>query len=866
MKNLFAALGVGAAILASLHADRVFSTFDPAADPLTRDLNLRFDTNSVATDDFFSPTLLFSADGKRCFVNFPGSASVVVFDPSTMAAVATLPVGDNPALMAMTPDKSTIAVANIHLADKIPVNKRLGSVSLVDVETLQVRTVPFEKVDFGLGSNIVFTPDGSVGFVASTGSDEIVRFRLPDGAEVPPRLKLPGGSRPARLTMAHNGSFFTVVNVADQQFSTTPDSVAIVDVAEFKVRATVSPKEPHDFLATHNITLSRDDRMGIIGDDASKGQDFDVAYVFDTSTGEVLKRIELLGTATGFTALTPDGTRFVVVDRFDVSFISSETLELVAQLSPTNVAFGTGTNIVFTADSSFAYLADPFNNRVYGVDLTTYAPTVEVPVGAGREPMAIALTPDEQRLAVLNFQANTIDFIGKTFGFVAPRFYSGGDRFTGVVLANTGRDPANVRLQARHSSGAVFEDIDITEDVVEIVNPASVDLEPGQQIVGAAGQFFENDPAENPIDGWISIDSTDGDLIGSLVIGDFSGRRLTAANMDRQGASSFVIPIVRQNDDFSTEIVLANSNLKTADVQVRLKDAEGNLVVEIPIAVPAGGVTSGKLVSDDPEVPDLLPEAAGLEGAYLEVTSSLPVSGLAFYETSTSLSALPALKTSSDPIAAGVELVAPQVALLAGFKTVLSCANPTDQAADLVLTLLGDNGQTLAGPKGISLAPAQATATDLAEFFALSGSAPVSGWLKVSSNNARIAAAVEIFSFDGRTLSTFPLAASSGSDFHFAHLAQTDGFITSIALANPNPQPAQAVVDLLATDGNLLGSASVLLAPDGHFSNTLASLFGAVSAAGARIRVRSSARLAGLEFFFHPEMETLAVVLPQSVR
>ena len=870
MKRLLIPLWVAGLIFVSVFAERVFNTFDPSLDSLTQPLNLKFDTNSVVADNFFSPRLLFSADGSRCFVNFPGSDSVLVFDPATMAAIATLPVGRNPALLAMTPDQRTIVVANVHLADKIPVNKQIGSLSFIDIQTLSVQTVSLTKVDLSLGSNIVFTPDGSTGYVASTGTDEIVRFRVQERAEVPPRLKLPGGSRPVGLTMAHNGSFFTVINVADQQFSTIDDSISIVNTGTFQVRTTILPKEAHDFVGTHNIALTQDDRKGIIGDHAGGGAELDVAYIFDTGSGEILKRVAL-GTETNFTAVTPDNSRFVVVDLFGVSVLSTDTYEVLADLRPVLAGFSRAANVAFTADSSTAYVASVAEDLVYGIDLRTYGMPVTVAVGkdpatVADGPLVVTLSPDEKRLTVLNFGSNTIDFVGKTFAFAIPRFYSTGLRLTGIILDNVGTEPANVRLTARSGFGTPLTDSPVTTGRVELINPGVVDLAPGQQVGDTSTAFFLNDLSLDPIDGWISGDSTQRDVIGSFEIGDYSGRKLNGANFNRP-ALSFTFPVVRQNDEFSTELVVANPNANDASVTVDLFDSAGTKLASAPLGVSGDGFISRKLKSDDvAAVADLFTQAVGLEGGYMALTSTIPVHALTIYESATGLSVLPGIERTAVDVAAGEQLVAPEVRLQGGFRTVVSLVNSTGQDAYILLNLFGNDGRALAAPQPVSLANTQAVAFDLAELFGLTGSVPLSGWLQVASTSAGIAASADIFAFDGLAISSYPLVVNSGTDFHFAHLAPDGGYSTTLALVNPGPGTALVAVDVYGNGSEPVASRQFTLEPGGRVSGLLDAIAGPSAGAGVRIRVRSTIPLAGLEFFGNPDLETLSVVLPQSLQ
>ncbi|HEY2933912.1 MAG TPA: hypothetical protein VGK99_19410 [Acidobacteriota bacterium] len=865
MKCFFVSLFLLASLAVFAHADRVASTFDPSAAGLT----LKFDTNTVLTDNFYSPSIVFSPDGKKAFVNFPGSDSVEVFNAETMEPIATLAVGKNPASLSLTPDGKTIAVVNTHLADKLTASQNLGSISFIDVETLAVRTVTPVKVDFSLGSNMVFTPDGKSGFVASTGSDEILRLNIPEGTEAA-RLKLPTGTRPVSLTMAHDGSFFTSVNVSDQQFSTTKDSISIIEVSGFKLRASVAPTEVHDFLGTHRVALTLDDSKGIVSDDGNKGLlSVDVVYIFDTKTGSVLKRLPV-GIDTFDSALVPDGSRFVVVSSFGISFISTESLEIVKEVVPPGASFTSGTNIVFSSDSKTAYIASPSNDLFFRIDLDSYAVVGQVNVGKNKEtfedtPFQVALTPDEQRVAVLNFGSNTVDFVVRTFLFAIPRFYADANRFTGLTLVNVGPKPMNLRLEALSLGGVPFADDKQTTDRVEVVNPIDVDLPPGQQLAGLASDIFQNNPSTDAEEGWVLIDSTQKELVGFFQIGDNSGKKLDGASLTSKGQLVSLLPVVRQNDKRTTELMILNFSFNGATATVELYDNEGTLVRSTDIQLPGSGLAS-RILQSSAGTNDLFPEALNLDGAYLIIKGSLPLSVLGVYDTAETLSVLPAMAIpASDP--AGVKLVAPEVAVSGGFKTVVSLVNQSGGDAEFTFTLLNNAGEPIVDSKTITIGDKKSANLDLAELFALTGDVPLSGWLRVVSSNAGILGAVEVSGFDERAASASPLTATSGTDFHLPYIAQGDGFGTGIVLVNPGDVAANVKIDVLDSAGVQIGiTKDVTLAPNSRLSELVSTLLGLVSQVGGRLRVRSDVPIVGLEIFYDSQAPSLSVIQPQSVQ
>ncbi|MEE8349697.1 MAG: hypothetical protein V3R94_09015, partial [Acidobacteriota bacterium] len=275
-------------LFSSLRGQRIVTTIDLD----TLDENLRFDTNNVpipnsvsgTTNDLnFSPNVVFSLDSSKAFVSIPGSNKVLVLDPlsgSPLAPQPLLEVGENPALMALTPDGSKLCVVSLFLEDNLPVagdlfqGKEIGSIAIIDVETLQVQVLDLTEVFFSVGNNIVFSEDGKTGYIASSGTDQLLRFDVDSATEITPRLDLTAGTRPTSLNMAPDYSFITVVLIGSSFLPQleTPDSILIVDPDSFTGTNTIVPtaaddlRIPHNLVVSNTLAISTDGQFGLIGD------------------------------------------------------------------------------------------------------------------------------------------------------------------------------------------------------------------------------------------------------------------------------------------------------------------------------------------------------------------------------------------------------------------------------------------------------------------------------------------------------------------------------------------------------------------------------------------------------------------------
>ena len=215
-----------------------------------REVSLIAPEQEVEKDLNTSPNVVFSPDSTKAFVSFSRSDKVGVFNPKTGQPIALVQVGVNPGPLIVTPDGSEVAVVSRFLKRNLfdtqtGSRERIGSISLIDVETLEVRSLELEGVEFSAVNNIVFSQRGEqvFGFVASAGTDQILKFDPETATEILPRIDFVTYTRPSTITLSPDGSFFAVVLIGGSGLAIvdTPDSVQIVDVATFAVRRSIVP-------------------------------------------------------------------------------------------------------------------------------------------------------------------------------------------------------------------------------------------------------------------------------------------------------------------------------------------------------------------------------------------------------------------------------------------------------------------------------------------------------------------------------------------------------------------------------------------------------------------------------------------------
>ncbi len=157
-----------------------------------------------------------SADGALLYATNEQADSISVIDRASLQVVATVPVGDSPIGLDLTPSQTLLLVTNSGEA----------SVSFVDTGTLQV----VATVAVGVQPNqVIVHPGGLTAYVTNLGSDSISVLFLPT-AEVVDTIAV--GTTPVSLTVTPDGTRAYVANVGD-------GTVSVIDLSSHTVIATL---------------------------------------------------------------------------------------------------------------------------------------------------------------------------------------------------------------------------------------------------------------------------------------------------------------------------------------------------------------------------------------------------------------------------------------------------------------------------------------------------------------------------------------------------------------------------------------------------------------------------------------------------
>jgi YVTN family beta-propeller protein len=284
------------------------------------------------------------------------SNAVSVIDNSTNTVTATVPVGNFPIYLAVTPNGKRVYVAN-YLG---------GAVSVIDTLTdTVIGTVP---VDFPTG--VAISPDGTRAYVGNYPNSVLAVDTSTN--TVVGSIGVTCG--PFSVAITPDGSRLYVAGYCGDS-----DGISVIDTSTNLEIATL-----HSLPAV-DLAVSPDGTRVY-----AASQDFEALVVIDTSTNNISTIFPCCSNPSGV-ALSPDGTRAYVTDTltnqvwvFDTGTGSVET---------TIGAFDFPLGAAATPDGKAVYVANRDSASVSVIDTLTNTLAASVPVGSGQIRVAIGANP-----------------------------------------------------------------------------------------------------------------------------------------------------------------------------------------------------------------------------------------------------------------------------------------------------------------------------------------------------------------------------------------------------------------------------------------------------------------------------------------
>ncbi|HRR56964.1 MAG TPA: hypothetical protein P5057_08340 [Acidobacteriota bacterium] len=799
------------------------------------------------------PSLVFSLDGSRAFLPVPGSDKVLVFSPRTGEFEAALAVPKNPLQAALSPDGRYVFVACIEVMRNLPESAQkfegdyVGFLVRIDVDTLQTTVLEFKRVFFSVVNNLVFSPDGSTVFLASAGTDELLRVDVELMQEAGPRLKFIPGACPTQVLVIPQRNMLAVCLVGSTALYQVdyPDAVVLVDFARFQEVKRLEPatgpgqEDPvvHEFTATTRMAVSSDGRyLGIPDQMYSSNSAYpylatDRFWVFDLETGEQ-KGYLVAGLAMGV-YWTPDD-RFLVISSLNLSFVDPVTDE-ITDITPLQSDFRPGTIPAFSPDGRWLYLAAPLNDSIVVYDLVTGEVPRLIDVGGQVElsegsslpsaPLVLALTPDEEFLIVLNYNANALEWVTWTSHFFIQGAVDNEEFFTGITLANPSEEDASVIMTGFTRSGVLLSDDPGTEDVVEYINPREWVIPARGQLAQTSPEWIESSEAKTG-NLWFDVDTDQPELRGFFLIGDRALRRMDGVVAARKTSQRWVLPEVHLTDGMATELVILNPNRQSTSYSVTLFDEEGDVVASVSNQLASRTFFVGMvrdIDASDGLTGGLFPESVfkDFTDGYLQVSCPTGVVVYARYfdaEKLAVLNATPVSDLDEKPTRFVVSQVVGAENAVSTLRLVNSYPKPIagedeeepeldpEMTIHVSLKLRDDQGTLMAEPVELELVQGQAKRADVLELFDLVDTGElVSGWLEIQADRGGLVGDVELVLEGGRAMTTLALASVASTELFFSHVAQGAGISTGVALVNAGDEASATRLEIYAADGTVTG-------------------------------------------------------------
>ncbi|TXR52540.1 protein kinase domain-containing protein [Quadrisphaera setariae] len=308
------------------------------------------------------------------------SASAAPSAPASVAPAAsvaipavgpTIPVGDTPGFVEVTPDGRFAYIAN----------RDAGVVTVIDTAVNQVTArVPVEA---GPPQFLSFSPDGGTAYISTyrktgdtTYDDNDVVFL--DTATNKITQVVPVGQRPFASATTPDGTQLWVP-------SHDTGRLDIIDTASASVVGE-KPVAPNP----HWVAFGRDGKHVYTANHESG-----VVTVIDAATRSTIKEIAV-GKSPHSTAVSPDGSRVAVVnyDSDEVSVIDTASETVVATV-PVDAK---PQDIAYAPDGRYMYTANVDAGTVDVIDTATNTVTASIPVGGG--PTSISVRPDGKQAYV----------------------------------------------------------------------------------------------------------------------------------------------------------------------------------------------------------------------------------------------------------------------------------------------------------------------------------------------------------------------------------------------------------------------------------------------------------------------------------
>jgi len=348
------------------------------------------------------------------------AAALVVTVRSTAHAAltpeTTIPVGDFPASVAVSPDGTTVYVTRI-LDDTL---------SVIDTSTNTV----IDTVTVGhRPDSVAVSPDGTTVYTANSLDDTLSVIDTSTNTVI---ATVTVGDDPDSVAVSPDGTTVYTANFSD-------DTLSVIDAATKTVIGTVTVGD-----GPRSVAVSPDGTTVYVANSLD-----DTLSVIDTSTMTVIDTVTV-GDDPVSVAVSPDGTTVYTANSVDdtVSVIDTSTMTVIG-----TVTVGDGPrSVAVSPDGTTVYVANTFDGTLSVIDTSTMTVIDTVTVGGGSR--SVAVSPDGTTVYTANSVDDTVSVLREVPSTYTVTFAPNGG--TGVMSPQTANTSTPLVLNAFTREGYTF--------------------------------------------------------------------------------------------------------------------------------------------------------------------------------------------------------------------------------------------------------------------------------------------------------------------------------------------------------------------------------------------------------------------------
>jgi YVTN family beta-propeller protein len=354
-----------------------------------------------------------SLNAQTAYITNYGANTVSVINLATNIVTTTIPVGNQPYGVSVSPDGEKVYVVNGNGGSS-------GSVSIINTATNNVTAT----ITVGTSGNCpAISPDGSKVYVTNWNSSSVSAINTATNTVT---ATITVGSNPDGICMSPDGSKVYVANGGDNHGNT----VSVINTATNTVSATITVGTNPD-----GIAVSPNGSTVYVANQNSNS-----VSVIDAATNTVTATITV-GNFPIATSLSPDGSKLYVSNHDDgtVSVINTTTNTVSTTITVGSGPFG----ISFIPSGNNVYVANENSNSVSVINSATN--TVSATIAVGDEPVAwgnfiastVCDTPIDVSITNLNSSYTTTDLPVTLIGNPTGGTFYGTGVYSGVFYPNT---------------------------------------------------------------------------------------------------------------------------------------------------------------------------------------------------------------------------------------------------------------------------------------------------------------------------------------------------------------------------------------------------------------------------------------------